>query len=753
MAVAGSGSLVSNILKQAATLDDIHLEESIGKVEKKCIDLREEILLLLKQTYDEFIVCADSTISIEQRVKELVAEFKRLSSKVDDDLKGRLAKSIGKKEEIEKQFNDAENKIKFVEKLVQVHTNLEQTKQDINRRRYSIAAKRAADTADLQSEIGQGGCDAKVYQALKNELALVTSDLKCQLQEEWNSYVKWKPAVPTQELNIASAVELTHTIPRGNVPEFGDVNESMKHVFTETERERRVHRYATRLLDGFIKPLLKNQHLQLKATSSETSCTISFQEVVDPRKLESCIDSIVQLFTTLHEMMTPESERDQWMILLGQTIEPDFTPLFLKYVLSEHMPKTTSERGEFANTSLLVAKLQEKMKEVCLVDSSYSALTEYTVNVDTHMATQQCQSLLAEARDLLLLPLHNTTKVGIEDTQVALQTLNIHSRSSVKEQVEDDFKLSGSPDELDISSLTFAFPSCLISDSIKRFVTLLYSTLLRCTVSSPNTAVQLYYTARDMVELLIAISTAHHQDTVSQIPRNAVVQHNNYMYVAHHMITIGHQFHSVIKCTNAVSFIDYVPRLQKLGEDCFLSEMERQSNNILECLSPFQTFDGVSERQDGLQQAIKQSVLSIYKLSKVYLEVLHSELYRRCQGGLLNVLVNELISRTLSLVDIASSDANALNEVFAEEVVQKAPVALSLLSPEDEGKLSQLCQNWEKLKELVFILGAGQSDIVHRWDKGKGPLAKQFSVAEVKQLIRAIFKNTERRAESLAKIV
>lgn len=40
----------------------------------------------------------------------------------------------------------------------------------------------------------------------------------------------------------------------------------------------------------------------------------------------------------------------------------------------------------------------------------------------------------------------------------------------------------------------------------------------------------------------------------------------------------------------------------------------------------------------------------------------------------------------------------------------------------------------------------------HRWADGKGPLAAEFSPAEVKSLIRALFQNTERRAAALAKI-
>ena len=39
-----------------------------------------------------------------------------------------------------------------------------------------------------------------------------------------------------------------------------------------------------------------------------------------------------------------------------------------------------------------------------------------------------------------------------------------------------------------------------------------------------------------------------------------------------------------------------------------------------------------------------------------------------------------------------------------------------------------------------------------RWASGKGPLAVEFPVDEMKQLIRALFQNTDRRAAVLARI-
>lgn len=67
-------------------------------------------------------------------------------------------------------------------------------------------------------------------------------------------------------------------------------------------------------------------------------------------------------------------------------------------------------------------------------------------------------------------------------------------------------------------------------------------------------------------------------------------------------------------------------------------------------------------------------------------------------------------------------------------------------------KIHQHVRKWEKFLELIQVLGASLKEIEVRWDNGKGPLAQEFTAPQVKQLIRALFQNTERRSNLLASI-
>lgn len=57
-----------------------------------------------------------------------------------------------------------------------------------------------------------------------------------------------------------------------------------------------------------------------------------------------------------------------------------------------------------------------------------------------------------------------------------------------------------------------------------------------------------------------------------------------------------------------------------------------------------------------------------------------------------------------------------------------------------------------RLQELRHVLGASLAEIADRWTDGQGPLAAVFGADDVKQMIRALFQNTDRRAAVLAKI-
>lgn len=52
----------------------------------------------------------------------------------------------------------------------------------------------------------------------------------------------------------------------------------------------------------------------------------------------------------------------------------------------------------------------------------------------------------------------------------------------------------------------------------------------------------------------------------------------------------------------------------------------------------------------------------------------------------------------------------------------------------------------------MFVLSSSLKDIENRWADGKGPLANELKAEQIKNLLKALFQNTDRRAALLKHI-
>ena len=60
------------------------------------------------------------------------------------------------------------------------------------------------------------------------------------------------------------------------------------------------------------------------------------------------------------------------------------------------------------------------------------------------------------------------------------------------------------------------------------------------------------------------------------------------MYVAHHLITLGHQYRNKLPeplRSGAATFIDMIPKIRRLGTEAFLQQMTKQKQQLLDYLT------------------------------------------------------------------------------------------------------------------------------------------------------------------------
>ena len=57
------------------------------------------------------------------------------------------------------------------------------------------------------------------------------------------------------------------------------------------------------------------------------------------------------------------------------------------------------------------------------------------------------------------------------------------------------------------------------------------------------------------------------------------------MYIAHHLMTLGHQFSKKLPQTINATFVDLVPKIRRLGTETFLQQLSKQKAQMLEYLA------------------------------------------------------------------------------------------------------------------------------------------------------------------------
>ena len=752
------GSLVSSIVQKASTCDQKLIDESIEKLSRKSADLKGEIYEFVKQNYVNFDLQVSTTVALEQRVQEARDEYQRIVARIEQDLSSRITKSCEGRKETESKLKATQSRIVFVQRLFDIYQAVESCRVDLKSGKYVSAAEHLSNADKSLSEIAKEGCEAKVFRALKSEYAMVMSDLTVQLQEKWQKFVTWSPKVIPSDpgLELLSSVELHVPLRSFQQDKRKEVIVAMKALSSAGVWEQRVEVFAQKLLRCIVKPVIVHASLQASLSKSKEEWVLCLSKIssAEGTSISQLYDSLLNVFSVVRHVVGKDFEKE-WLGMVGQILCPEIEELVIANRLSTSIPRNSSELVEYEAVRTKAKWFEEELTKIGVVgDGKMCKMSEYASDVNVHFINQKNQDMLVKARSILKQPLHNTVTVTNPDPFSKLEEiLPLPAPSNSNRDTDEE------PGAFDIAQLNFVFPKCAVSKSVMEFMDHLYETLKECCHSTdPAAAMQIFCLARNMVDLFCAVLSSHHSEAISDLPRVAAVQHNNCMYLAHHLMTLGHQFHSRLPPplnSQTTTFVDQVPLVRTLGVECFLAEMKKQSSCLLDFLKSFGSFSGVSRdsQREVVRRSLQMALLHISKLSKVYLEVLPVNIHHKSVGSLLNIFVAEVIRMVVSMEDIAADDATELHALLGI-VLDKGPATL-LLTAEEEASaesISTRCKNWEKLKKLTMVLNASLLEIVELWEGGKGCMAEDFSMSEVRGLIKALFRNTEHRASALNKI-
>ncbi|XP_064326780.1 centromere/kinetochore protein zw10 homolog [Phalacrocorax carbo] len=738
---APAGSLVAAVLAHSGRLDKEDLSTRIGRLSRRVEELKGEVCNMINKKYSEFLPSMQSAEDLVSQVDRLSSNIDLLKAGIENEVQRDLNVAVAEFTELKQQLERDTLVLSILKKLQEFDTAIKEYNTALLEKKY-VAAAHQLDKARscLKMLESRKGFELKILKALGVELTVQTQNMLYHLGEEWQKLATWKlpPSKESSSLESVMHSELhLRTVPPKGEDIAGPPLASVLQAFAVLgELHTKLKIFGQLLLKYILKPLISYPSLQPLTEEQSDVFVLRFKSEepsLDHSSPMEVFDKIKLIFEVLHKYLLnvpldqPVEDKKEHRVtlaqLLGDMIWEELSDCLIQNCLVNSIPTNSSKLEQYIEVIKSTEEFEEALKNMQFLKGDTTDLLKYARNVNSHFANKKCQDVIVAARNLMTSEIHNTVKIT-PDSSVALPKLP-HPAAGDHLKMQETSKLlrndtENLENETKLSQYTFSLPSCRISSSVEKLMELAYQTLLEATASTDQCCIQLFYSVRNIFQLFYDVVPTYHK--------------------------------------RAMKSENLVPGFRRLGMECFLAQMRVQKGEILERLSSARNFSNMDDEENycAANKAIRQVLHQLKRLGKVWQDVLPVNVYCKAMGTLLNTALSEIVTRIAALEDISAEDADRLYSL-CKTMVEEGPQVFTPLPEDDKNKKYQeevpvYVQKWMMFKELMIILQANLQEIVDQWADGKGPLAAEFSAAEVKSLIRALFQNTERRAAALAKI-
>jgi len=401
-----------------------------------------------------------------------------------------------------------------------------------------------------------------------------------------------------------------------------------------------------------------------------------------------------------------------------------------------------------------------------LPEAKTTKIANFVSDIGVAFANNRVASLLAQAREIIQEELHLAKDIDAIKTKDDEEFFaQVEDKLNVK--VEPEKKLLtleelGHSQGFSLMDSVLSFPACKVSKHCFHLLELIEEGLNEASEATDSHLAERLVTATRMTfELYAGILPIVHREVLTTLPQHAALALTNTSFLAYNCVSLGLANRSRLIAVgvpaSVCTFADMVLKLRRCGIDIFLSMLRRQRDELRAILldaGSFGRLQGEAQIPPKAEKSLKQVLLSLVQLRNVWQDVLPVHIFSKSLGILSDAVVEELISRVIGLEDISADVALQIVELFKffEQKLPDVFVAKDTGTATSRHDVVRFVRSWQRFRELIFVLDASLREIEERWSSGKGPLAAEFKVEEMKRLIRALFQNTDRRAAVLARI-
>ncbi|KAM4619941.1 centromere/kinetochore protein zw10 homolog isoform 1-T1 [Polymixia lowei] len=768
-------SFVTEVLASSGKLEKEDLSSKIHKMSRKVEDTKEEVCDMITKRYNEFLPSLQGSEELMVQVEEVSKEMDALKNCIETEVQQNIHVAVAEYAKLKQHLEKNTIIITMLGHLKEFHNAMEEFNKALVEKKYVDAAKqleRARASVDSLKEWKSS--ELLLLRALGSELTVQRENFIYHLGDEWKRLVIWKLPSSKEPAGLKSFLktELTLTI---GCSKDGEQSPPallcciLQALSIQGDLQYKIKLFSQVLLKYMLKPLVIYPSLSVKAIEQQgEGPTLALQCLEESQEEHSSPSQVytklLLVLKTLHSHLLNVSVGEKKLsAILGDLLWAEMSHCIIHECLLYSIPTNSSQLEKYNTVIKETEEFEKSLKEMQYLQGDSTDLLKYARDVNCHFASKKCKDVIVAARKLMTSKMHNTVRITPASKLVLPKLPTPASEEKGKQESKkapprEEVRLDN---DKQLAARTLCLPACRISESVQQLMELALNTLCEAVGSSTQCAMQLFFTVRNIFQLFYDVVPTYHKENLIKFPHLAAIQHNNCMYLAHHLLTLGHHFRPHLPqplSAGIATFVDIVPGFRKLGTQCFLAQLNVQRAELLERLSTARNFSNLDDEDNytAASKAVRQVIHQLKQLGTVWQDVLPVNIYCKAMGSLLNTAISEVIAKIMMLEDISSEDGEHLH-TLCQTIIEEGPLVFIPLAEEKKNKKYQeevpvYVKKWITFKEMVIVLRANLQEIVNRWAEGKGPLALEFSSSEMKSLIRALFQNTERRAIALTKI-
>ncbi|XP_065844545.1 centromere/kinetochore protein zw10 homolog [Oscarella lobularis] len=738
-------SLLAAVLGKSSRFVREDLDILIKQLSKKADAIKSEIYDLVKQRRQEFEQVYADTEEWRQKISDLVRERERLADRIENELIGKVIEATDRKKVLKAEVQTIDDELNVLDHLCKIQDQLEAFPADFQYGNFLLIAERLRDMESDMSKALNAGCSQEIYDTVHLEWVDQKSRLVEKLRELWLKSVTWKGLgdeeehveVPPVQLIVKPAVSNA-----GSVLPLCDLLLALDYL---GEMEKVVKSFREKIWIHCMDHTVENQRIKPISNLNQGFVLCFKKTTASQNKFETpgiLYEKLLVIFKFVREIFS-SSEKDHAASrraaeLFGSGVWPSIVESTIKKAIKPATPSHIKELDTFQVVVKNTRDFEATLAEYGFIPHDTNELSEYATEIRSQYGNKKCQDALSRARDILMSADHSVINTDEESSLGELLPL---------ERTVVSGSLPPGLDESVLNPKSFQFPACQISEWVKNFMDFVYETLMEATESAGEVAMNLFASVRNMIDLFYYLAPNQHKKT-QDVPQLAAIFHNNCLYVSHHLKTLGHQFKRRLPPTMqsnfVATFVDFVPKVRRLGEDCLLALLTSQRDALFASLSGANGFADAKDNRDSIDRALRQVIRQLQMLNRVWKGVLPHGIFLKSIGTLLSAVFGKVVRSVLKLEDIGAEEGKTLHSLFSFLLDSVS----SLFQP-DVDKATYV-RDFARFKYLRDLLDASLQEVVDLWEMST--LSKEFSSEEIRHLIRAVFKNTQRRANALCKI-